>query len=259
MAKFFLHLDKSLEKNAAYYFERAKKIKRKILGVKKILADVDKRLAELKQTELTAEKEVETPVARKTQWFEKFRWFKSSDGFLCIGGKDASSNEMVVKKHTDKNDLVFHTEIPGSPFFVVKSEGGKVPEQTIKETAQATASYSKAWKLGVAVVDVFYVNPDQVSKEAKAGEYMAKGAFMIYGKRNFVSTEVKLAVGIMDDGVVMGGPVDAVKKWCKKYSVIVSGDKKPSDIAKQIKHFIGGELDDIMRVLPAGDSKVVSG
>lgn len=251
-----IDITKSLEQNAAFYFDRAKKIKKKVQGIKRILEDVNKQLAELEQKQIVV-KAQEIKVQRKVQWFEKFRWFYSSDGFLCLGGRDATSNEIVVKKHTDKNDLIFHTEIPGSPFFVVKSEGKKVPEATIKEAAQATASYSKAWKLGVGVVDVFYVNPDQVSKEAKAGEFMAKGAFMIYGKRTFVSCEVKIAVGMAADSAIMGGPVSAVSKQCKKYVVLVPGDKKPSDIAKQIKHFVGGELDEIMRVLPAGDSKAV--
>jgi len=46
------------------------------------------------------------------EWYEKFRWFISSDDFLILGGRDATSNEIVIKKHTEKNDLVFHR-----PFF----------------------------------------------------------------------------------------------------------------------------------------------
>ena len=56
----------------------------------------------------------------KKQWFEKFRWFKSSDGYIVVGGKDASSNEIIVKKHLEKNDLYFHTELRGAPSTVPK-------------------------------------------------------------------------------------------------------------------------------------------
>jgi len=47
---------------------------------------------------------------RKREWFEKFRWFYSSEGFLVVGGRDATTNEILIKKHTDKDDLVFHTD-----------------------------------------------------------------------------------------------------------------------------------------------------
>ena len=39
---------------------------------------------------------------RKQEWYEKFHWFFSSEDFLCIGGKDATSNEIIIKKHTEK-------------------------------------------------------------------------------------------------------------------------------------------------------------
>ena len=60
----------------------------------------------------------------------------------------------------------------GSPFFVIKTKGVKVEEATLNETAQATASYSRAWKAGIAAAEVFFVNPEQVSKKAKPGEFI---------------------------------------------------------------------------------------
>lgn len=52
-------------------------------------------------------------VKRKLRWFEKFRWFVSSDGFLVIGGRDAGTNEMVVKKHMEPQDIYLHSDIHG--------------------------------------------------------------------------------------------------------------------------------------------------
>ena len=67
------------------------------------------------------EEQVKRPnIEIKREWYEKFRWFISSEGFLVIGGRDATSNEIVIKKHADKNDLVFHTDIKGSPFHLSK-------------------------------------------------------------------------------------------------------------------------------------------
>ncbi|MBW2986744.1 DUF814 domain-containing protein [Candidatus Woesearchaeota archaeon] len=260
-----LDLRKSVEQNASAYFDKAKKAKKKIEGVNKALVKFEKEHSTMlakKEEALAKEKEIlerkkqKEEKQRAKQWYEKFRWFISSEGFLCIGGKDATTNEIVIKKHTDKDDIVFHTEAPGSPFFVVKTEGKKVGAATIKEVAQATADYSRAWKMGLSTTDVYWIKPEQVSKEAKAGEYIAKGSFMIYGKRNQLEPVLQVAVGVLSDGRVMGGPVDAVKKNCGKFVILVQGKKKKSDIAKKIQQKIGGDLDDIISALPAGEFEI---
>ena len=214
MAKITLNLDKSVEQNAEVYFEKAKKAKKKLQGAKLALQRSKEKLEKIKKQQEISLKQEEENLKQKTrekQWYEKFHWFISSEGFLCIGGRDATTNEIVIKKYTEDNDIVFHTTMAGSPFFVVKTESKKPGKATLNQTAQATASYSKAWKLGLSVVDVFYVNPNQVSKKAKPGEYIPKGAFMIYGKKNNLVPQIKLAIGIKDDQII-GGPVDAIKK-----------------------------------------------
>ena len=175
---------------------------------------------------------------------------------MVIGGRDATSNEIVVKKHTEANDLVFHTDMAGSPFFVVKSENKQIGEKTKEEAADATCTFSKAWKLGLQTSSVFYVAPEQVSKKTKAGEYMGKGAFMIYGKTNYISNKVNLAVGITRQQQIMSGHLDAVKSNCDKYVILIQGNEKASAVAKYIQHKIGGTIDEIIRALPAGEFKV---
>jgi len=252
---------KTIEQNAAEYFEKAKKAKKKIEGVKKALKRFEKEKKEFlakkqEAVEKYEQQEKTKKNKRKKEWYEKFRWFISSEGFLCIGGRDATTNEIIIKKHTDSEDIVFHTEAPGSPFFVVKTSGKNPKEITLKETATATAIYSKAWKMGISNTEVYWITPEQVSKKAKAGEYLAKGSFMIYGKKNKISVILEMAIGITDKGQVMGGPITAAKKNCLKYVELVQGREKKSDIAKKIKKQIGGELDDIISVLPAGEFKL---
>lgn len=249
-----LDIRKSLEKNASAYFEKAKKDKKKLEGAKKIVEKYKKKLSSLEEERI--EKKVVVKKKIKKDWYEKFRWFFSSDGFLVIGGRDATTNEIVIKKYTDKDDLVFHTDMAGSPFVVIKREGkkGEIPQTTIEEAAIFTAVFSRAWKKGIATLAVFSVKPEQVSKKAKSGEYLAKGAFMIYGDTTYHHPQMEYAVGIYNDKV-MGGPLSAVKKHCKDFVEIIQGNEKLSDVAKLIRKKLGGELDDIMRALPAG-SKV---
>ena len=257
MPTLVLDLKKSVEENASDYYEKAKKIKKKIKGAEEALQQNIKKLEELekkKEKSGLEEEKAKNVVSRKKEWYEKFRWFVSSDGFLVIGGRDATSNEIVIKKHTDANDLVLHTDMAGSPFFVIKSDGRKIPEATIKEAADAVCTFSRAWKLGLQTSDVFYVSPGQVSKKTKAGEYMGKGAFMVYGKSNYAENKINLAVGAAKDSAVMAGPLEAIKKNCEKYVILSQGSEKASSIAKKIKYKLGGNLglDEIIRALPAG-------
>jgi len=259
MARLILDLTKTIDENAALYFEKAKKIKKKIEGAENALNENLKKLEELghKKEKLILEKSKQEKLKeRKPEWYEKFRWFISSEGLLVIGGRDAVSNEIAVKKHTEPNDLVFHTDMAGSPFFVVKSEGKQIGEKTKEESADAVCTFSRAWKLGLQTTSVFYVSPEQVSKKTKAGEYMGKGAFMIYGKTNYINNKVNLAVGITKQQQVMSGPIDAVKANCEKYLVLVQGNEKASAVAKYIKHKIGGSVDEIIRALPSGGFEI---
>lgn len=245
-----LDIRKSIEENAASYFEKAKKEKKKLEGARRIVEDYKKKLASLEEEEIKKKVVLQKPAKR--EWYEKFRWFISSDNYLVIGGRDATTNELIIKKYTDKEDLVFHTDMPGSPFVVIKKQGKlDIPESTREEAAVFTAVHSRSWKQGMSTMSVFSVNPEQVSKTAKPGEYIAKGAFMIYGEKTLYNPAMSYAVG-MCEGKIMGGPLSAIKKHCKEIVEIIQGDEKLSDVAKQVKQRINGELDDILRVLPAG-------
>ena len=250
---------KTVEENAAVYYEKAKKLKRKISGIKETVERYEKERNKLKKQEkvFLDKQEIEKQKAPKPKkWYHKFRWFKTSEGFFVIGGRDATTNELVIKKHTDPHDLVFHTDMAGSPFFVLKTEGKKPTEETIAEVADATCTFSRAWKLGLSTQDVFYVAPDQVSKKAKAGEYVPKGAFMIYGKTNYARNKINLAVGMTKTNEIMAGPKESIKAQCEQYLEIAPGREKPSTIAKLIQKKMGGDLDDIIRTLPGGPCKI---
>ena len=253
-----LDIKKTPEQNAGVYFDRAKKARKKLEGAKTALAESRKKLEKLlaKQAQDVEEKQQKKVLQLQKKWYEKFRWFISSEGFLVIGGRDATSNEIVVKKHTDQTDIIFHTQMAGSPFFVIKTEGKKPGKETLEETAIATASFSRAWKSGLSIMEVFYVNPDQVSKTTKSGEYMNKGSFMIDGKTNEITAQLMLEIGLTDDGKVMCAAKSAVQKNCKKHLTIIQGKEKTSDTAKKIRNKIGGELDDIIASLPSGGCKI---
>ncbi len=259
MAQIALNITKTLEQNAADYFEKAKKAKKKIDGAVGALEKAKAKLKVLVEKELKEEygaDEIEEAQRRREkksqqQWYEKFRWFVSSEDFLVVGGRDATTNELIIKKHTDNNDIVFHTDMAGSPFFVIKTTGTKPGEATLQEVADTVFTCSRAAKMGLSTADVFWVTPDQVTKQANQGEFLPKGAFMIRGKTNYLIPSFDLAVGVNEDGKIMSGPRAAVKKHCEKFLILEKDDQaKPSDTAKKIQHALGGDLDVIIRCLP---------
>jgi len=248
--KFSLSLRKTLFENAAEFYDRGKKAKQKSAGALMALEASRKELAKaemkIRDAEaITSSKPTETMdelVRRKVEveskeWFEKFRWFTSSEGFLVVAGKDAVSNEVLVKKHTDPLDVVFHADITGAPFVVIKNNGKDPGEQTLREAGEFGASFSRAWRENIGSVDVYWVKPDQLSKSGPSGEFVAHGAFAVNGKRNWLrNVPLKLSIGIIIDGEVkfVGGPIVTVKAKTKVFVTIGPGDLNGKEILTQI-------------------------
>ncbi len=256
MVRISVSLEKSVHENASDYFEKAKRAKKKIEGAELALENTKKKL---KKIEKKRPEDIEDQVIKKKtkkEWYEKFRWFFASTGHLVLGGRDATTNEILIKKNTAREDIVFHTDMAGSPFFVIKKNGKEITDDTLQEAANATAVFSRAWKSGIASTETFYAYPEQVTKEAQHGEFLPKGAFMVRGKNTYIKPEMDLAIGLFDNKV-MSGPLNAIRTHCKNYIVLEQGEKKPSDIAKDIKKILKGpDSDEIIRVLPSGGCRV---
>ena len=260
--KLILSAYKSVEENAQTYFEKAKKSKKKLDGALIALEhwkQQKQKLLTQQEAAFAATKQKPVKYDVPSHWYHKFRWFFTSDGFLVVGGRDATTNEIIIKKHTQAQDLVFHTDMAGSPFFVIKSDGKTISKTAIRETADATCTFSRAFQLGIGTQSVFYVKPDQVTKEAQSGEYLTKGAFMIRGKTNYTENKINLAVGITKDHEVMAGPFEAVSVYCKPVVVLRSGKEKVSNTAKKLSRMLSyHDLDTLIRVLPAGSFEISS-
>jgi predicted ribosome quality control (RQC) complex YloA/Tae2 family protein len=237
-----LSLQKTVEQNADVYFTRAKKAKAKAKKTREVMV----RFAKKVRLQTKNKKSVVLPA--KKEWYDKFRWFTSSEDMLVVCGRDATTNDILLKKHTSDDDIIVHTVQPGSPFCVVPKHAG---QKTLHEAATFTVTFSKAWKQGLSTTDVFYVTRNQVSKHAESGEYIQKGAWMIRGKKNFIAVQIDLAIGTTTTRVMVG-PLSAVKKHCTKFVALAQGKEKTSAVAKKIQKIIGGNLDDIIRILPSG-------
>jgi len=237
---FSLNLRSSAQENASTYYDKAKKTERKGRGAEKAIQKTMASIEELRQRKRFAAREAYRPIIKqkKKHWYEKFRWFYTSENLLVIGGKDAVTNEILIKKHLASSDLVFHADIAGAPFVLIKTEGKAPSQQSIFEAAQLAASHSRAWKSKFGALDVYWVYPEQVTKTPPSGEYLQKGAFIIRGKKNYVrKTPLRLAVGIninTTPPTVIGGPKQAINSKTSIYVEIAPGDLPSSKLAREI-------------------------
>ena len=153
----------SAQLNIQKYFEIKKKSYEKELKTK------DAAQIALQQAEQTAIRDLEKHKIsqmkdinknRKVFWFEKFKWFITSENYLVIGGKDAHQNEILVKKYMDKGDLFMHCELHGASVCILKNPtGGIVPPLSIEEAATFEVCHGPSWANNV-ISKVYWVNAE---------------------------------------------------------------------------------------------------
>ncbi len=291
-----------VEKNADRLYNEAKRIEEKKTGAEKAIAETREDLARVEDRrdqwetgdadenddEDTEDDAAEDdwlsrssiPVRASEQWYERFRWFHTSDDFLVIGGRNADENEALVKKYLETGDLFFHAQAHGGPATILKAtdpsesydEAITIPDRSRAEAAQFAVSYSSVWKDGKFAGDAYVVGPDQVSKTPESGEYLAKGGFAIRGDRTyFEDTAVGVAVGITcePETRVIGGPPSAIERRAETSIEVEPGRYAQNDVAKRLYRAFRDRFADesfvrkvaspdrIQEFLPPGQSRMV--
>jgi predicted ribosome quality control (RQC) complex YloA/Tae2 family protein len=289
-----------VEKNADRLYTEAKRVAEKKEGALAAIEDTREELEAVKQrrdeweaaddADDTEEDEDEQedvdwlarssiPIRETDDWYERFRWFHTSDGYLVIGGRNADQNEEIVKKYLNKHDRFFHTQAHGGPVTILKATGPSepakevdFPDSSLREAAQFAVSYSSIWKEGRYADDAYMVTPDQVSKTPESGEYVEKGGFVIRGDRTyFRDVEAEVAVGVQCEPVtrVVGGPPSAVEKVAETMIRVEPGKFAQNDMATMLyrrlkERFVDqsfvrkvASADRLQEFLPPGGSEIV--
>jgi predicted ribosome quality control (RQC) complex YloA/Tae2 family protein len=276
-----IKMQPSLAKASSMLFARAKEMERGNASIEEARAKILAQIEKLRSETAAIHKKVTVKEQISREWYERYRWFITTDGLLVIGGRDASSNSALIRKHLTEHDIVFHAEVHGSPFFIIKNAATFVTMQegtidsSLHQVAQATISFSRAWKDGLSSADAYWVMAEQVKKGAPTGQFLPKGSFVIEGKRNYIKgVELRLAIGIMqlnNRETLLCGPEEAIKKRSIFYAVLLQGGMDPMNVAKKvksefvriandniqiaesIKHI---SLDEFVRALPTGQSRL---
>ena len=272
-----VELEASIPTFSSLLFSRAKELERGAVNIDKASEELKSRIERIQNQTQKIHEKIQFNMLESKHWYERYRWFVTTDGHLVLGGRDASSNSAVIRKHMTENDIVFHAEIHGSPFFLVKDARNQENGDFVDETAQATVSFSRAWKDGLSSGDAYWVFPNQVKKGAPTGQYLPKGSFVIEGKRNFCKgVELKLSIGLIQIEnkryTIVCGPSNAIRRRSLVFASLLPGGSDPMNLAKKVKsEFVRVisefdsdladylkkiVLDEFIRMLPSGQSKI---
>ncbi len=253
-----LDLRKSALENARAYYDASKKAKAKLAGARAAIAETERKIAShLNRKKHEKKPGIRVKAAREKQWFEKFHHFTTSGSNLVVAGRDAKSNDLLVARHLEPQDLFFHADVHGASAVILK-QGQSASGQSKREAAQFAACYSSAWKAGQAVATVFCAKPEQVKKYSP-GEYVPKGGFMIYGKKDyFRSVPLKLWLEKKENDLFVLPECFQFADLHGIQKVLVSpGQTAKSEAAKKLAHKLGLEkdaFDALLQMLPGACS-----
>jgi predicted ribosome quality control (RQC) complex YloA/Tae2 family protein len=254
----------SPQESARAIYEEMKRAQGKLKGAVVALEETEKRIAALGAGATARPREAAaTPgsaVRRRSHWFERYRWFLSSEGVLAIGGRDAESNDRIVRRYLGDRDLYVHADIHGAPSVVVKHPGPGRPDPgdaTMREAGQWGLAFSKAWRAGRASGDAFWVAADQVSKAGSAGEFVPRGAWVIHGtKRVLRDLPLELGIGVVGyegDELWTVAPPSALRARGDLRFLLAPGDeRRRGDTEAELARALGLSRARLQPLLPAG-------
>ncbi len=250
--EFDLDFRKTAGQNMSELFQDSKTYKGKIEGALRAIESSKKeadRKPKLKQK------------VRPKEWYEVYHWFRSSEGFLVISGRDAKSNEKIVKKHLKEKDLYVHADVYGAPSTIIKVEGESVPsEQTIREACTFAVSFSRAWSAGLRSGSAYWVLPSQVSKTPESGEFVSTGSWIVRGKRNYLfNLNMELEVGkeeFKNTERAIIRPADGNWESHEGFYKIIPGKTKRIDTVTELSRLLSIQKEELESVLPPGGSEI---
>ena len=104
----------------------------------------------------------------------KFREFGLESGAKIFLGRDAESNDELMKKYKGKENTILHTKYPGSPFGVIEKINPSSGD--IIASGAIVAKYSQCWRDYKKDIDMdIFIGKDiSKPKNAKKGLWSVK-------------------------------------------------------------------------------------
>lgn len=263
-----LDLGTTVQANAQRLYDEAKRLDLRRQGAQTALDSTLARLSALGRGEAAVRKVAPTVTGRAVLqrkrhfWFEKApRWFITSEGWVIVGGRDARSNDALVKRYLGEKDWYSHAEIQGAPSVILKhppTETGAPGPATCREACQWGLSYSKAWRVGLASGDAFWVAGDQVSKAGASGEFVARGSWVIHGTKHIErDLPLELSLGLITyegETMIQSAPPSSFSRAGSRilWTLRPGEERERDELEKELARDLGVSRDLIQSLLPTG-------
>lgn len=176
--------------NARLYFESKKSAESKQIKVEKntefALKNAQKKIEQDLKNKLKSENETLKQI-RPKYWFEKFFWFVSSEGYLCLAGRDNSQIDMIYYRHFNDNDFFVSSDIEGSLKVFIKNpfKGESIPPSTLMQAGIFSISASSAWN-GKVTTSAWVLHGTDISKKDFDGSLISSGNFNYKNKKSYL-------------------------------------------------------------------------
>lgn len=255
-----LPVGRSPRERAQELYDAMKSVQEKLAGARAALRATERELAAPASSAPRAAAKSAGTAARRRFWFEAYRWFLSSEGVLAIGGRDAGSNDRIVKRYLGAGDRYVHADLHGAPSVVVKHPPPGSPEMgeaTLREACQWGLAYSKAWRAGRGSGDAFWVEAEQVSKTPASGEFVARGAWVIHGTKHVLhDLPLELGLGtVVYEGTELwcAAPRESFARGGRLRGVLTPGEERDRpEVERNLVGELGISREEVQRLLPPG-------
>lgn len=176
--------------NARLYFDSKKIAVSKQSKVEKsagmALKNAEKKIQRDLQQTLKNETDALKAIRAKF-WFEKYFWFVTTDGYLCLAGRDDSQTDMIYYRHFSDDDYFVSADLDGSlkVFILNPFVGEDVSPSTLFQAGIFALLTSTAWN-GKVSSSAWWLKGSDVTKKEFDGSLLEAGRFNYKEKKNYM-------------------------------------------------------------------------
>lgn len=227
--------------NASTYFDSKKNAEIKQAKVEKntgiALQNAERKITQDLNRSLKNESDSLAQLRNK-YWFEKFYWFVTNDGYLCLSGKDDLQNDMIYYRYFNDNDFFVYSDVDEALKVFIKNpyKGETIPPSTIWQAGMFSLSNSVSWS-NKSSSSAWYLPANEISKKDVDGTLLSTGRFNFKGKKQYMPP-VQLVMGF---GLYFIGNESTAEKYRatrlktqEELGLKLSMDNKKADIDQSV-------------------------
>lgn len=231
----WIDLSQSAFANARSYFDSKKTAETKQVKVENstsmALKNAERKITQDLTRSLKQENDTLKEI-RPKYWFEKFFWFVSSEGYLCLAGKDASQTDMIYYRHFSDNDSIVSADMEGSLKVFIKNplKGEALPPSTLMQAGIFAMSASSAWN-GKVTTSAWVLHGTEISKREFDGSIVPEGEFNYLVQKEYLPP-AQLVMGfgfyclLDDESTKRYGEIRTKRELEHGFAIVVDNKKK---------------------------------